>query len=143
VNESGARLLRKVERCDHRCVVVRLLIVDTRAELPDTFALHLGRIARDEYRRPHAELLGGIRDTEAMITGGRRNDPSRAVCRRQRSQDVRGSPDLERSGPLLVLELQEYVDPGMSREPVTPDQPRPFDVWRDPVGRAFDCCGTR
>ncbi len=63
-------------------------------------------------------MPGGIGDRTAVVAGRNGNDPTLLLVGRQTEQFVGRSPKLERSGGLLVLQLE--MNAGRGIQPLAP-----------------------
>ena len=79
---------------------------DLAAPLLDACDFYSGRRFGHDDHRAHAELLGGVRDSLAVITRRKRDHPAPARGIGKFPDGVVGAADLERADRLFVLELE-------------------------------------
>src|SRR5215218_7263370 len=80
---------------------------DRRTVTPCSFNLHPRGLLRHHDRGGDAEVLGGKRNSLAMVAGGIGDDAVLALGGRQLREHVEGTAQLERAGALQVLAFED------------------------------------
>ena len=93
--------------------------------------------------RPDAEAGRVIGDSLRMVAGAHRNDAPCPFLGREQQQLVQRAPLLERSGELVVLELEEDFGPGQAGQGAAMEEGRPDDGACDAAGGVPDVLERR